>query len=77
MSHLCPIKGCGTHIGDDKLMCADHWRLVPASMQAQVNKYWRAMTTRTTPELRLSARKLYLEARNSALTSVERMAPLC
>jgi hypothetical protein len=31
MTHKCPIKGCAMRVAATKLMCAYHWRMVPAA----------------------------------------------
>ena len=37
--HLCPVAGCHVQVIHSRLMCPDHWRCVPSSLQRRV---WRA-----------------------------------
>lgn len=41
MSYTCSVASCSVVIGDDKLMCASHWSMVPVYLQRDVNRYWR------------------------------------
>lgn len=36
MAHLCPARRCSVECPDQKLMCPDHWRLVPRPLQVAV-----------------------------------------
>lgn len=35
----CPV--CGVAIARGKLLCLDHWRMVPRDLQRAVNRAWR------------------------------------
>lgn len=50
MSHQCPRNGCKQVVArDDKLMCRDDWRLVPAPLQRAVWEAWDNGNGRGTP----------------------------
>lgn len=42
MSHPCAIPSCTTVIRPGLLMCPPDWRRVPAELQAEVNRTWKA-----------------------------------
>ena len=75
MSNKCPIDGCGWAIGDDKLMCLAHWKLVPMPLKTKVSATWRNFS-RARPANRLNFRRPYLEAKQAAIDSVKRLGPL-
>jgi hypothetical protein len=39
--HLCHAMGCPTEIAPRLLMCAHHWRMVPASLRESIWKEYR------------------------------------
>ena len=77
MSHVCPIAGCKTVIANDKLMCFDHWRLVPRSLQQRVTATWQGVRRCGHLAKRLEAIKRYNDARTAAVAAVQKAAPLC
>lgn len=40
MNHSCPIKGCSTKIAPDRLMCSQHWYMVPVPLQRTIRRLW-------------------------------------
>lgn len=38
--HPCAAVGCTRSVPASKLMCIDHWRLVPRAIQAEVYAAW-------------------------------------
>lgn len=63
--HSCRADGCQVQIPRGLLMCADHWRMVPAALRREV--------TRTHRELRYSAFDIgpdYLAAVAAAVAAV-------
>lgn len=41
MSHVCHAVGCSARVPPTKLMCLEHWRMVPKSIQMSVNRGYR------------------------------------
>ncbi len=41
-THQCPAWGCARQVARAKLMCWDHWKLVPAHLRARVWNTWLA-----------------------------------
>jgi hypothetical protein len=76
MSHKCNVGPCTTQIGEDKLMCATHWRLVPAQVQREINKQWRTIRSGKTTQARLDAVNAYRGAVAKANESLDKMGPL-
>ena len=75
----CPI--CGVEIFRHKLMCAPHWRLVPAPLRDEVNAKWdeyrralrlrdRELLLKLGPELR-EAQQAAIDAVRERLNSKE------
>ncbi|WP_421793432.1 hypothetical protein [Hydrocarboniphaga effusa] len=75
MSHTCTAPSCTTVIADSKLMCWQHWQLVPGHLQRQVNDSWQA-TKRGNTQSRLQAINKYRVVRDQAIAAVEKMGPL-
>lgn len=71
----CPV-GCGRAVGAGKLVCGPCWGEVPAHLQQEVYRTWRAY--RAVPsgfsaevqEMRRAARLAYQEARDNALSAI-------
>ena len=40
---LCALPGCGAAVGSGKLMCREHWYMVPLKQRRLVNARWRAL----------------------------------
>ena len=40
---LCALPGCGAPVGTGKLMCREHWYMVPLRLRRLVNRRWRAL----------------------------------
>ena len=39
-NHKCPIRGCGSRVDPDRLMCHGHWRMVPLPLQKTIWRLW-------------------------------------
>ncbi len=63
--HLCHAKGCHARVEPRLLMCPRHWRMVPAKLQADV---WR--TYRAGQEIDKSPTREYLAAARAAIEAV-------
>lgn len=63
MTHMCPT-GCGRKAGEGKLMCYSCWKEVPADIQREVWRTFRAWRGGTGPW------KAYLEARDKAIGAI-------
>lgn len=62
----CPV-GCGRHRRSGHLMCATCWREVPAPLQRDVHRTWRAWTR----DLRdAEAMRAYRQASDTAIASI-------
>lgn len=66
-NHPCHAIGCPKHIPPAYLMCAEHWRMVPADLQRQI---WR--TYRAGQEIDKRPSGAYLEAQRAAVLAVAR-----
>lgn len=64
--HLCHARGCSEPVPPKLLMCAKHWRMVPANLQAAV---WR--TYRAGQEIDKRPSHDYLDAARAAIAAVE------
>ena len=65
----CPI--CTAKIPESKLMCFDHWCLVPEQQQAQVLALWQTMRRGRTDSIRRMAQEEYRKAREAAIAAVK------
>lgn len=45
----CPVEVCARQCPVDKLMCPEHWRLVPQKVQLELNQAWYARRRDPTP----------------------------
>lgn len=72
MNHECAAIGCGKTISGDMLMCAAHWRMVPAGVQARVWASWRSFQRipATNHLMFFERRRAYLTARQAAIDSI-------
>jgi len=75
-THQCPIPGCTWQVPDDRLMCLNHWRLVPAFTQRQVTVAWNAVRSSKIAQKRVDAIERYRDARQAAIDSLTHLAPL-
>lgn len=41
MTHACPAHGCNKRVPDNKLMCFDHWSMVPRAIQTGIYANYR------------------------------------
>ena len=41
MAHDCPATSCPVSVTTSKLMCPQHWRMVPADLQQNLYAAWR------------------------------------
>lgn len=56
--HKCLAKGCEAQLPASRLMCLDHWRLVPREIQDRIwQHYQRGQTLRTASPEWVSAAK--------------------
>lgn len=62
--HKCPAQNCRTTVGGAFLMCAPHWRMVPADVQREVYAGYREMKAGK------SARR-WVEAKDRAIEIVD------
>jgi hypothetical protein len=62
----CPV-GCGRKHNKGKLMCLQCWREVPAELQREVNRTFKAWWADTRNGDKFSA---YLSAKNAAIGSI-------
>jgi hypothetical protein len=76
MSHVCAVPGCGWKIEETKLMCLEHWKLVPSFTQRQVTVAWAAIRKAGTSKTRLEAIARYRETRQAAVNSLKHLEPL-
>jgi hypothetical protein len=42
MTVTCPVEGCSRSVHATKLLCPQHWAMVPAATQREVYAAWRA-----------------------------------
>lgn len=61
-THECPAGPCALQVDWDKLMCPDHWRMVPPQLRTAVLTTWRYGAGAGTPA--------YLDAREAAVDAV-------
>lgn len=64
--HKCAVNGCERQIPLDMLMCAPHWRNVPSTLKAEVNRQYtkgQEITGSITPA--------YAQAARAAVDSIE------
>ncbi len=62
MTHDCPAGACLARVGQDKLMCPAHWRMVPAAMRTAIWNAWQDGAGAGTPQ--------HTAAINAAIRSV-------
>lgn len=66
--HECAATHCKILIPMDRLMCKQHWIMVPPSIKSQIQRtYWHLSDGSS------RARKTYLEARRSAIEKVREL----
>lgn len=66
MFHQCPVAGCKKRVRNEYLMCAPHWRQVPAEVQAAVwEGYRRGQRAGQFDEQYLTARAAAVDAVNA------------
>jgi hypothetical protein len=53
---FCPAHGCGARIDFSRLMCRDHWRLVPWELRGRVWATWRSGEGTSSPEHQAAVR---------------------
>lgn len=79
MIHVCPVTGCSAECPEHKIMCPEHWRLVPVETQHAVWRTWR--DTKRARRLSATAFKTawgyYLAARQAAIDAVHRALEAC
>lgn len=68
--HRCHADGCGERVPPKLLMCARHWRMVPAKLQADV---WR--TYRPGQETDKHPSREYVDAARAAIESIAQTTP--
>lgn len=68
-THNCCAEGCTRPIARSLLMCMTHWRMVPAPLQRDVYRTYRAWDRAPVGEA-LALRKAYLKAAREAVTAV-------
>lgn len=39
--HRCPVRGCGKPVHISRLMCPDHWMMVPALLRTSVYREYK------------------------------------
>lgn len=64
-THQCPARGCTRLVPRSKLMCWDHWTLVPAHVKAGVWDTWLAEAGSDAHQAAMAAA---IEAVNKRLT---------
>ena len=42
-THYCPAPGCALRVPNHKLMCPNHWSLVPEKLRLEVLRTWNAL----------------------------------
>jgi hypothetical protein len=42
MKHKCPVDGCAIQVPADKLMCLEHWSLVPKALGDTLYRAYRS-----------------------------------
>jgi hypothetical protein len=52
----CPVRGCRAQLDPSRLMCRDHWYLVPKPLRDQVWATWRSGEGVFSPEHREAVR---------------------
>jgi hypothetical protein len=65
MKHTCHAIGCEEEVKPEKLMCLNHWRMVPDELKVQVYQAYVVGQCRTKKPSRL-----YLEVARRAITAV-------
>jgi hypothetical protein len=65
MYHTCHAEGCNRHVLPRFLMCPEHWKIVPRSIQS-----WVYATYRPGQEIDKRPSEEYIKARNAAITAV-------
>ena len=73
--HRCAVPVCGTPIERGKLMCREHWHMVPKALQRAVSRAWRRFAGGRTPQDRAAALGSYRGAVADAVAAVERALP--
>lgn len=69
LGNVCDI--CNKQIAGDKLMCIQHWRMVPVPLQASVKAYWKAVQARKgSHEQQLTIIATYRRHREAAVQAV-------
>lgn len=68
-THNCCAEGCTRPIAKSLLMCMTHWRMVPAPLQREVYRAFRAWDRAPLGEA-LPHRKAYRKAAREAVTAV-------
>ena len=69
--HQCYVRSCDEIIDAGKLMCFEHWRLVPEELQRAVYATWRARLHARTNAATLLATREYNAAKDAARDAVE------
>lgn len=62
---------CRVPVADGLLMCALHWRRVPADLQARVHSTWRRFRAAGIPGARLQLLRDYYRARDAAIQAAQ------
>lgn len=72
----CPVEGCAARrcrgIVAGRLMCLDHWRMVPGDVRREVGRQWALYRRTSDRDERRGARGAYLAARAAAIRAVGR-----
>lgn len=58
--HRCPVKGCSESVHISRLMCPEHWMMVPAALRTSVYREYKR--GKLTPE--------HIAAMDAAIASV-------
>lgn len=69
----CPI--CSVKISDHKLMCWQHWDLVPENLQQKVLGLWRTSLRGRNASIRHMAMDEYRKAREEAIAVAREKVP--
>lgn len=70
--HRCAADGCAAQIEKQKLMCLEHWKLVPELTQRRINTGYRALRNCAS----LKNLRAYTLAVEAAVASVRNQGPL-
>jgi hypothetical protein len=41
VEHVCHVPGCGAKVQPERLMCLQHWKMVPHAIRLDVHKNYR------------------------------------